>query len=1126
MSVAVQSAPGLPMITSASGMLAMLEEEQLEIKAYALRTLNAVVDDFWAEIAECLPEIEALYEDEAFEARQLAALLASKVFFQLGELDDALTYALGAGALFDVSATSSEYVDALLAKAIDEYCVQHVRLTDGQPRRAADADADADAAAGADAAGAAVDPRLVALVERMFDSCFERRQYKQALGIAIEARRLDVVYRAITRERLAAVTEATPLADIGAAAAAAADAGAPIESGADTPAMLEHCLKACGTTIGSREFRAHVLRLLVTIYHRLPSPDYLGMSECLGQLDDAHTVAALLEKLMRGSGTEFLLACQVAFDLVENGTQRFVNRVTALLLPPPAAAAAASGADGGAHGFGAAANAAAAGAPAGADDAMAVDAAPPAEPAATATATAAASSSAPPPPATAAAATAAAAGAAALEPASREAKLMKILSGELPIALHLEFLCRNNRTDLAILHAMKAAVEPRNALCHSAIVHAHALMSAGTTSDVFLRDNLDWLARATNWAKFSATASLGVIHRGHHTQAMQLLKSYLPTAGLSASPFSEGGALYALGLIHANHGAPVRSYLLEALRNAGSNDVVLHGACLALGLALMASEDAQAYDELKAVLYNDSAIAGEAAALGMGLVMAGSGSARACEEMIAYAHDTQHEKIIRALALGVAIVQYGREGEADGVISSLLLDQDDILRYGGAYALALAYAGTSTNGAVRRILDIAVSDVSENVRRAAVTALGFVLCNNPAQCPRVVELLAESYNPHVRYGATMAVGVACAGTGNRDACEMLRAMATDSVEYVRQGALIAQALVLIQSSPQGPDSRAGQLRKQLDKAISDKHEDAMTRFGAILASGLLEAGGRNVTIQLTSLNGHKKLPAIVGMAVFTNFWVWHPLVPFVSLALTPTALIGLNADLKMPKWAFQSNAPPSTFAYPPPLRPEAKGKVALVATAVLSTSAKAKKAERAKDADKKQDKDKAEKADVAMGEAGAPADSDKAVAGKKAAAGAASSADAAASKETRVGADGKEREPPFQLLHNPARVLPQQEGVLSVVPGSRYTPVIREIAPRPAAGAAGAAAAGAAAAGAGGSSAAGDKLLRLSGFVLLDDTTPSEPQELLEPAPTGGASVPANMEEPAPPAPFEFTEGA
>lgn len=87
------------------------------------------------------------------------------------------------------------------------------------------------------------------------------------------------------------------------------------------------------------------------------------------------------------------------------------------------------------------------------------------------------------------------------------------------------------------------------------------------------------------------------------------------------------------------------------------------------------------------------------------------------------------------------------------------------MRYGGVYTLALAYAGTSNNNAIRRLLHIAVSDTSDDVRRAAVTALSFLLFKNPQQVPRVVQLLSESYNPHVRCGATLALGIACAGTG-------------------------------------------------------------------------------------------------------------------------------------------------------------------------------------------------------------------------------------------------------------------------------------------------------------------------------------------------------------------------
>ena len=95
-----------------------------------------------------------------------------------------------------------------------------------------------------------------------------------------------------------------------------------------------------------------------------------------------------------------------------------------------------------------------------------------------------------------------------------EAKRVEaILSGDVTIRLNLEFLFRNNKTDLAILRATKTATETRVSALHSATVFANGLMHAGTSVDAFLRENLEWLARATNWAKFSAVATLGMIHK-------------------------------------------------------------------------------------------------------------------------------------------------------------------------------------------------------------------------------------------------------------------------------------------------------------------------------------------------------------------------------------------------------------------------------------------------------------------------------------------------------------------------------------------------------------------------------------------------------------------------------------
>ena len=74
------------------------------------------------------------------------------------------------------------------------------------------------------------------------------------------------------------------------------------------------------------------------------------------------------------------------------------------------------------------------------------------------------------------------------------------------------------------------------------------------------------------------------------------------------------------------------------------SQVTQHGACLGLGLAGLGSGDDELFEDLKNVLYLDSAVAGEAAGLALGLLHVGTATEKAAE-MLAYAHDTQHEKV-------------------------------------------------------------------------------------------------------------------------------------------------------------------------------------------------------------------------------------------------------------------------------------------------------------------------------------------------------------------------------------------------------------------------------------------------------------------------------------------------
>ncbi|KAI7871307.1 armadillo-type protein [Spinellus fusiger] len=921
-------------LTSASGIVSLLDEQQPDLQVYALQQLNGLVNEFWAEISDSVAKIEILYEDTSFPERALAALVTSKIYYYLGELDDSLTFALGAGQSFDLIDTS-EYVETIISKCIDKYIL--LRTTKNESE---------------------IDPRLQAIVERMFHRCIDDEEYEQAIGIALESHRLDVV-EAIVKKGPA-------------------------------NKLLSYVLEVCMTLVQNLEFRNQVLRLLVTLYQTLEEPDYVSVSQCLVHLNDATKCASILQSLVVKE--EELMAYQIAFDLEENATQEFLSKVSKALPEDDAP---------------------------GSEDVNMTD-----------------------------------------KPFQ---KIRSILSGEESIRLHLEFLYRNNHTDLMILKATKTALEPRNSIFHSAVTFSNAFMHAGTTSDEFLRQNLEWLSRATNWSKFSATAALGVIHKGQLEQSMNLLAPYLPQEGVaSTSAYSEGGSLYALGLINANHGSDILDYIKNALRDA-VGEVIQHGACLGLGVAGMATADEGIYSELKNTLFSDSAVAGEAAGLAMGLVMLGTASQEAIEEMLQYAHETQHEKIIRGLAVGISLIMYGKEEQADVLIQQLLDDKDPILRYGGIYTIAMAYSGTGNNKAIRKLLHVAVSDVNDDVRRAAVTALGFILLRNSQQVPRIVQLLSESYNPHVRYGASLALGISCAGTGYLDALELLEPMAKDPVDFVRQGALIAQAMILVQQTENTNPKVAG-VRKQYEKIISDKHDDPMARFGATLAQGIIDAGGRNVTISLVSPSGHAKMPAIIGMAVFTQFWYWHPLTHMLSLAFTPTAVIGLNSNLQTPKLEFISNVKPSLFAYPPALKPPSAAVVEKVATAVLSTTAKAKA--RAK----KNEKEKGDPIDV---------DKESIKEEKK--------------EDAKEERKKKKKEENFMVLDNMARVMPAQLKHISLKEDSRYVPVKKNV---------------------------------VGGIVMLVDKRPSEEEDLIEPSAPSGADATGSgsVEEEAPPfEPFEYS---
>ena len=619
---------------------------------------------------------------------------------------------------------------------------------------------------------------------------------------------------------------------------------------------------------------------------------------------------------------------------------------------------------------------------------------------------------------------------------------------------------------------------------------------------------------------------MGVIHAGHTTEAMTLLEPYLPPSAPENDPnaahpavsstggYAEGGSLYALGLIHGSHAGSSTAKRTEActflrkhLRNSHANEVISHGAALGVGLTSLGSCDLEVLAELKELLYTDSAVAGEAASMAMGMVLVGSGagnahSAVASNEELAeivaelrnYSRETHHEKIIRGISICLALVNCGQEENADATLEEMRGDRDPVLRYGAMYGLALAYCGTGSNKAIRILLHTAVSDVNDDVRMAAVIGLAFVLHKTPKRVPELVQLLLESFNPHVRYGSCMAVGIAMAGTGDAESVALLEPMLTDMADHVRQGALLGTAMIYMQQSDTCNHRKIKTFRDKLASLISDKHQTTLTKMGAIISTGLLDFGGRNSAFSLGSRNGFTKMTSAVGLVLWLQHWHWYPLMHMLSLAATPTATIGLNKGFKYPKkFEIQCNAKPSAYAYPKKLEEKKEEKKLRVETVALSTTAKNKARlarKRAKedtesgedgegtsmDVDKKEEDDKPKEngeedkkddkaidsMDVDGGEGAEKAELEKSKPKKK-----------------------REPEPTLFRISNPARITAAQADVCTFDANQRYKPIRPEEKPY--------------------------------GVIMLTDSTPGEEEDL------GAVKTPAQEDEADPPAAFEWT---
>ncbi|KAI5137344.1 26S proteasome regulatory subunit N2 [Nematocida ausubeli] len=504
----------------------------------------------------------------------------------------------------------------------------------------------------------------------------------------------------------------------------------------------------------------------------------------------------------------------------------------------------------------------------------------------------------------------------------KHASVHKLLTGQFQSSTYQKFLSEKNQANFALLAELSKSQSSKLSMNHMSLSFCNGLMNCKTANDTYLRKNLEWMRQAKNWSKFVVASSFGMVHTDSE-DPFEMLRHYLPMASIKNSEKDSpesGGALFALGLISVNSPVVADSFLSNFLDTEmeSRRGHILHGVCLGLGLTRLGTADEDSIARFKNVLYSDTVTTSEAAAYAIGLVSAGIFSSELAKELLTYARDTEHEKISRAVGVSIALQliaanasSAGSSSEIQEMLDELLADSNPILRYTGVLSLGAMYVGGGSLSVVEKLLFIISTDSSEDVKRAAVFSIGLILTTKPETCKdkdslmggnsvlfKVLEPLAQSHSPYVRSGVSLTLGMFLAGSGDKQALTLLEELMYDSTSYVRQNASIGAGMVLMQVNARD-DPFYRRIVEHMHSMTKRKSESGAARFGALLGRSFLDACGKNGFMSIFGMSGDLSVKSVCGAILFSQFWHWYPLVPFIALCMRPTVLLAVDTDLNL-----------------------------------------------------------------------------------------------------------------------------------------------------------------------------------------------------------------------------------
>ena len=453
----------------------------------------------------------------------------------------------------------------------------------------------------------------------------------------------------------------------------------------------------------------------------------------------------------------------------------------------------------------------------------------------------------------------------------------------------------------------------------SAFVNSFANAGFGNDNMMLVEgDKSSWIWKTKDDGMLSTTASMGMLLHGDVEVGLDTIDKFT----YANEDNIKAGALLAIGIL--NSGVRIDSEpalaLLSDTDNLEAKNVPMRVASImGLGLAYAGSNKEELLEVLLPIVEDGSLSMqlSATAAVSLGLIFVGSSNHQVSEAIATTLMDEERQKHLkdkwtRFMALGLALLYFGRQEEVDVILDILKAVDHPMAKPTSVLASVCAWAGTGTVLKLQELLHICnelIEEKEENkgdelVQSYAVLGLSLIAMGEEVGQDMILRQfghLMHYGSSNIRKAVPLAMGLISPSNPQMKIYDTLSRYSHDNDNDVAINAIFAMGLC-------GAGTNNARLAQLLRQLASYYHRDPDSLFMVRIAQGLLHMGKGTMTLNpfhtdrqvLSRVSAAGLLTVLVSMIDAKQFVLaeHHYLLYFLITAMYPRFLVTLDEDFK------------------------------------------------------------------------------------------------------------------------------------------------------------------------------------------------------------------------------------